>query len=149
MALGAGHGQKYYRMWNTTSSSPDCIEDPDKACCPHTSSSPETRSQGHRSIPENPFVVGVWGFRATLSGGEESNAPTTTAAAVTASSSTTVAARLKGLRKAIWDLLLGMSSYFVSNAVQRHFLAVRRVRTSSCSVHRPGLDATPAGGFTR
>ena len=61
------------------------------------------------------------------SGGEESNAPTTTAAAVTASSSTTVAARLKGLRKAIWDLLLGMSSYFVSNAVQRHFLAVRKV----------------------
>ena len=32
--------------------------------------SPETRSQGHRSIPENPFVVGVWGFRATLYEGE-------------------------------------------------------------------------------
>ena len=32
--------------------------------------SPKTRSQGHRSIPENPFVVGVWGFRATLYEGE-------------------------------------------------------------------------------
>ena len=32
--------------------------------------SPETRSQVHRSISENPFVVGVWGFRATLYEGE-------------------------------------------------------------------------------
>ena len=31
---------------------------------------PETRSQGHRSISENPFVVGVWRFRATLYEGE-------------------------------------------------------------------------------
>ena len=31
---------------------------------------PGTRSQGHRSIPENPVVVGVWGFRATLYEGE-------------------------------------------------------------------------------
>ena len=30
----------------------------------------ETRSRSHRSIPENPFVVGVWGFRATLYEGE-------------------------------------------------------------------------------
>ena len=28
--------------------------------------SPLARSQGHRSIPENPFVAGVWRFRATL-----------------------------------------------------------------------------------
>ena len=32
--------------------------------------SPKTRSQGHRSIRGNPFVVGVWGFRATLYEGE-------------------------------------------------------------------------------
>ena len=31
---------------------------------------PKSRSQGHRSIPENPFVVGVCGFRATLYEGE-------------------------------------------------------------------------------
>ena len=30
----------------------------------------ETRSQGHWSVPENPFVVGVWRFRATLYEGE-------------------------------------------------------------------------------
>ena len=32
--------------------------------------SPKTRSQGHRSISENPVVLGVWGFRATLYEGE-------------------------------------------------------------------------------
>ena len=32
--------------------------------------SPLARSQGHRSIPENPFVAGVWRFRATLYEGE-------------------------------------------------------------------------------